>query len=125
MTGFRVTIPLILLLIFSLITCVVSDNTTTAIYQNSTEPDKPPESPVPLWAGFTGCLVASIFFGSNLLPVKQFSAGDGFFFQFVFCIATWIIGFILDLFLDNQRFYPLVLIGGKINIFCHFIYFII
>jgi hypothetical protein len=67
---------------------------------------------VPLWAGFVGCLVASVFFGSNLLPVKQFSAGNGIFFQFAFCIAAWLIGLLLDLILDNQRFYPLVLIGG-------------
>ncbi|CAF1379569.1 unnamed protein product [Adineta steineri] len=69
-------------------------------------------SSVPIWAGFIGCLVASIFFGSNLVPVKQFSAGDGVFFQFVFCVAVYLVGLILDLILNNQRWYPLVLIGG-------------
>lgn len=68
---------------------------------------------VPVWAGFIGCLVATLFFGSNLVPVKQFSAGDGFFFQFVFCVAAYIVGLIVDLIMNNQRFYPLVLIGGK------------
>ncbi|CAF1518542.1 unnamed protein product [Rotaria magnacalcarata] len=67
---------------------------------------------VPLWVGFIGCLIASVFFGSNFVPVKQYSAGDGFFFQFVFCVSVWIVGLILDVILDNQRFYPLVLIGG-------------
>ena len=70
------------------------------------------ESSIPTWAGFVGCLIASFFFGSNLVPVKQFSAGDGFFFQFIFCTAVYIVGVIVDLILDNQRFYPLVIIGG-------------
>ena len=69
-------------------------------------------SAVPLWAGFVGCLVASLFFGSFLVPVKQFSAGDGFFFQFVSCAAIYVVGLIVDLILGNQRLYPLVLVGG-------------
>lgn len=70
------------------------------------------EAPVPVWAGFLGCLVATLFFGSNLVPVKQYSAGDGFFFQFVFCVAVYIVGLIVDLILNNQRFYPLAVVGG-------------
>jgi hypothetical protein len=70
------------------------------------------EAPMPIWIGFIGCLVASIFFGSNLVPVKQFSAGDGFFFQLVFCTAVYVVGIIVDLIIGNQRFYPLVLVGG-------------
>ena len=69
----------------------------------------------PIWAGFLGCFVATIFFGSNLVPVKQFSAGDGVFFQFVFCVPVYIIGLIVDLILNNQRFYPLVLVGGILS----------
>ncbi|CAF5136456.1 unnamed protein product, partial [Rotaria magnacalcarata] len=38
------------------------------------------DTKVPLWVGFIGCLIASVFFGSNFVPVKQYSAGDGFFF---------------------------------------------
>jgi hypothetical protein len=119
MRGLRIAISIIFILILLSITSVISDNVITTVYQNSTEPDKPNETGVPIWAGFVGCLIASIFFGSNLLPVKQFSAGDGFFFQFVFCIAVWIIGLMLDLILDNQRFYPLVLLGGiRKKMFC-------
>ncbi|CAF0841483.1 unnamed protein product [Adineta ricciae] len=73
---------------------------------------KASEEPMPKWAGFVGCIIASVFFGSNLLPVKQFSVGDGFFFQFIYCVAVWLVGLILDLILNNQRFYPLVLVGG-------------
>lgn len=67
---------------------------------------------MPVWVGFIGCIVASLFFGSNFVPVKQFSAGDGVFFQFVYCVAVYVVGLIVDLILNNQRFYPLVLIGG-------------
>ena len=70
---------------------------------------------VPIWVGFIGCLVATIFFGSNLIPVKQFSSGDGFFFHLIFCVAMHIVGIIVDLILDNQRFYPLAMLGGKIS----------
>ena len=68
---------------------------------------------MPMWAGFVGCLVATIFFGSNLVPVKQFSAGDGVFFQLAFCVPVYVIGLIVDLILNNQRLYPLVLVGGS------------
>ncbi|CAF1465850.1 unnamed protein product, partial [Didymodactylos carnosus] len=85
-------------------------NFTTEFIHNSTV--RSTDSPLPLWSGFIGCIVASLFFGSNFVPVKQFSAGDGFFFQFCFCVATWVVGLITDLIVKNQRFYPLVLIGG-------------
>jgi hypothetical protein len=82
---------------------------------NATIADASMGSAMPTWAGFFGCLVASIFFGSFLIPVKQFSAGDGVFFQFVFCVAVFIVGIIVDLITDNQRFYPLAIIGGMRN----------
>ena len=112
----RVTISLIIILLISthiLAETFTTEELTTTTDQNTTTTEKPTVVSVPLWAGFLGCLIASLFFGSNLLPVKQFSAGDGFFFQFVFCVAVWLVGLILDLILDNQRFYPLVLVGGK------------
>ena len=33
--------------------------------------------------GSLSILTAAIFFGSNFLPVKQYDAGDGFFFQYI------------------------------------------
>ena len=82
------------------------EDTTSEEASTATTPPpvEPTEKPLPVWVGFIGCLVASIFFGSNLLPVKQFSAGDGVFFQFVFCVAVWIIGLILDRIISNDRF---------------------
>jgi len=84
---------------------VMTNGNTTAIAASV-------DGPLPIWAGFIGCLVASIFFGSSFVPVKQFSAGDGVFFQFIFCIAVYFVGLIVDLILNNQNWYPLVLIGG-------------
>lgn len=117
MRGLWIVIPLILVFSLSLIKSTSSDDVIDGevndiIRKDLTAAEKPDAKKIPLWAGFVGCLVASVFFGLNLLPVKQFSAGDGFFFQFVFCVAVWLVGLILDRILDNQRFYPLVLIGG-------------
>lgn len=117
MTLSRTTIVLLLAVVPFAVASTVAENdvrqdTSTVVPGNSTAPSDSPE-PMPKWAGFIGCLVASVFFGSNLLPVKQFSAGDGFFFQFIFCVAVWLVGLVLDIILNNQRFYPLVLIGGE------------
>ncbi|CAF4250528.1 unnamed protein product, partial [Adineta steineri] len=87
----QIAIPLILLFILlSSTTSVASDDVT--IENNSTASNETKEEPMPKWAGFIGCIVASGVFGSYLLPVKQFSVGDGFFFQFVFCVAVWLVG---------------------------------
>ncbi len=117
MIGSRVAISLIFVFILSSITSIISDDVINhegikIIHKDLSTPVKTSEKQLPKWAGFIGCIVASVFFGSNLLPVKQFSVGDGFFFQFIYCIGIWLVGFILNLILDNQRFYPLVLIGG-------------
>ena len=119
----RAALLLILACILSSMTSIASDNeireqTTSIEPSNSNTPATSPDV-MPKWAGFIGCLVASVFFGSNLLPVKQFSAGDGFFFQFVFCVAVWLVGLILDVILNNQRFYPLVIVGGTEEVFVH------
>jgi hypothetical protein len=110
------TLALFLLVILSGIHIIQADsvNEGTTVQQNTTVTTPiVPEKKLPVWTGFIGCLIASIFFGSNLLPVKQFSAGDGFFFQFVFCVAVWAVGLIVDLVIGNDRFYPLVLVGGR------------
>ncbi|UJR28503.1 hypothetical protein I4U23_009741 [Adineta vaga] len=88
---------------------LMNGNTTAAVTAATTASES-----VPIWIGFLGCLVASIFFGSNFVPVKQFSAGDGVFFQFVFCVAVYMVGLIVDLILKNDHWYPLVLIGGTL-----------
>lgn len=89
-----------------------ADSFASAVNGNSTAVVLSGIAPTPIWAGFLGCLVATIFFGSNLVPVKQFSVGDGLFFQMAFCVPVVAIGIIVDLILNNQRTYPLVFVGG-------------
>jgi hypothetical protein len=93
-------------------TNISTDQIATITNGNTTTVDAAVSAPIPIWFGFIGCLMASFFFGSNLIPVKKFSAGDGLFFQFVFCVAVFAVGVIVDLIIKNERFYPLVLIGG-------------
>ncbi|CAF1999863.1 unnamed protein product [Rotaria magnacalcarata] len=117
MRGSRIAYTLIVICTLSSIINVISDDVIDKVADKSINKTliravAETESQMPVWVGFVGCLVASVFFGSNLLPVKQFSAGDGFFFQFVFCVVVWLVGLIVDLILNNQRFYPLVLLGG-------------
>ncbi|CAF1349704.1 unnamed protein product [Adineta ricciae] len=95
-------------LTFNTIEALTNGNTTTVAAITDAA------GSIPIWIGFIGCLVASIFFGSNFVPVKQFSAGDGFFFQFVFCVAVYMVGLIVDLIIKNEHWYPLVLIGGAL-----------
>jgi hypothetical protein len=76
------------------------------------------EASIPTWIGFIGCIVATIFFGSNLVPVKQYSVGDGIFFQLCFCIPVEIVSVILDAIINNQRFFPLAVLGGNENGSC-------
>ncbi|CAF5142458.1 unnamed protein product, partial [Rotaria magnacalcarata] len=116
MRGSRIAYTLIVICTLSSIINVISDDVIDKVADKSINKTliravAETESQMPVWVGFVGCLVASVFFGSNLLPVKQFSAGDGFFFQFVFCVVVWLVGLIVDLILNNQRFYPLVLLG--------------
>lgn len=113
----RISFVFTLICLLSLIISTISDNSVenerdTNTRKDGTRDGQATENHLPLWSGFVGCIIASIFFGSNLIPVKQYSAGDGFFFQFVYCVAVWLVGIVLDRILDNQRFYPMVLVGG-------------
>ncbi|KAL6073526.1 Transmembrane protein 144a [Balamuthia mandrillaris] len=63
------------------------------------------------WVGFLAAAVAVIFFGSNYVPVKQFEAGDGIFFQFILCAGIWFDGLIVQ-FIRQSEFNAIGLIGG-------------
>lgn len=75
-----------------------------------------------LWIGYVSVLIAVIFFGSNLVPAGQYPIGDGLSFQFFMCCGIWIVGLIINLFVNSPPFFPLVLIGGVLwttgNILC-------
>lgn len=85
------------------ITDVTSESLTTA---------EPAHLTWPTYWGFVAIAVASILFGSNLIPVKKFESGDGLFFQWVCCIAIWMTGFVLNGIRLFPQFYPLAMLGG-------------
>ena len=48
-------------------------------------------------SGYVAVLVATVFFGSNFVPVKRYETGDGMFFQWLMCAAVCLWGFGLQL----------------------------
>lgn len=79
---------------------------------------------LPSWSGYIGLGIATLFFGTYLIPVKKVSMGDGFFFQFIMCLcvvphnpssharAIWLIGFIVDGIREWPQFSAIAMIGG-------------
>lgn len=62
--------------------------------------------------GFTASAVAVVLFGTNFVPVKKFDTGDGMFFQWILCVAIWIVALIVNLIQNSPRFWPLAMVGG-------------
>lgn len=65
-----------------------------------------------------GCVVIAIlFFGSNFVVTKKYKTGDGMFFQWVMCMAVWIMGlfcYITECSIAGQcpTFEPFSMLGG-------------
>ncbi|KAM8908988.1 transmembrane protein 144b isoform 2-T2 [Spinachia spinachia] len=64
--------------------------------------------------GIAANVVASLLYGSNLVPIKRIETGDGMFFQWVYCASIWTISMVADLILQSPKFYPFVMVGGAI-----------
>uniref|UniRef100_A0A6Q2ZKC7 Transmembrane protein 144a n=1 Tax=Esox lucius TaxID=8010 RepID=A0A6Q2ZKC7_ESOLU len=64
--------------------------------------------------GFVSCGVAVLFYGSNFVPVKKISTGDGLFFQWVLCAAVWSVSLVVNIILGSPTFWPLAMLGGAI-----------
>jgi len=64
------------------------------------------------WQGYLGAALASLFFGTNFIPVKTFDTGDGFFFQWVLCAAIWTVGLMVQFYVGETKFIPLAALGG-------------
>ena len=62
--------------------------------------------------GYASVCVSVLFFGSNLLPIKQFETGDGMLYQFVFAAAIWVVGFVVFCVQSFPKFYVLPMLGG-------------
>ena len=54
---------------------VLNMNVTSSLVTLS--PGAPTDRSLPMFWGFVAIAVASILFGSNLIPVKKFETGDG------------------------------------------------
>ena len=50
-------------------------------------------------AGWIEVGIATLFFGSNFVPVKRFETYDGMFYQWVMCAAIWMTGLAVQLFI--------------------------
>lgn len=64
--------------------------------------------------GFISCGVAVFFYGSNFVPVKKITTGDGLFFQWVLCAAIWCVSLVVNIILGSPDFWPLAMVGGVI-----------
>jgi glucose uptake protein GlcU len=71
--------------------------------------------------GFLAVIVATLFFGSNFVPVKKYDTGDGVFFQWVLCAAIWVTGVVVNLIRadgtgwdSHVTFYPFAMLGGVV-----------
>lgn len=66
-------------------------------------------------------IISAFGFGSNYVPIKKYSSGDGMFFQFIFCCSIFVSGIIVAIY-TNCQFYPLAMLGGFLwttgNILC-------
>uniref|UniRef100_A0A914P712 Transmembrane protein 144 n=1 Tax=Panagrolaimus davidi TaxID=227884 RepID=A0A914P712_9BILA len=62
--------------------------------------------------GLSQLFIAVICFGTTLVPVKKYSAGDGFFAQWIMSIAIMLFGFIVFAFQDFEYFNPHAMLGG-------------
>jgi len=47
--------------------------------------------------GYVAVLIATLFFGSNFVPVKRYETYDGMFYQWVMCAAIWMTGLVIQL----------------------------
>ena len=49
--------------------------------------------------GYVAVLIATLFFGSNFVPVKRYETHDGMYYQWVMCAAVFLTGLVLQLIL--------------------------
>ena len=63
-----------------------------------------------------GCASGAVaLFGTNYLPLKQYSVGDGFFFQLMLCTGIWLVGMLVAIASPSARsFEPLAALGGAV-----------
>jgi len=64
--------------------------------------------------GYVGAIIASIFFGSNYVPVKKYPTGDGFAYVYIFSGGVMVVGLIAMFINGEAIFVPSGLLGGSL-----------
>ncbi|KAF2076621.1 hypothetical protein CYY_002107 [Polysphondylium violaceum] len=64
--------------------------------------------------GYIGAIVASVFFGSNYVPVKNYPTGNGIGFAWVMSLGTLVSAYIAMFISKNYIFVPIGLLGGTL-----------
>eukprot|EP01084_Bolivina_argentea_P172385 298612_1 len=69
-----------------------------------------------LLVGFIASAVASIFFGSNFVVIKEYDMGDGMYWQFIMAVGVWFFGLVFTMIQQGSifTFHPLAITGGII-----------
>ncbi|CAJ1404156.1 unnamed protein product [Effrenium voratum] len=65
--------------------------------------------------GYACCLIASVAYAVNFLPVKKYETGDGIFFTFAMSLGILMVGLVMG-FMQHEPFVfePLAAVGGVI-----------
>eukprot|EP01132_Coremiostelium_polycephalum_P003863 gene3863-4814_t len=69
---------------------------------------------LPAVVGYIGAIIASIFFGSNYVPVKNYPTGNGIAFTWVMSMGTLCTAYIAMFISKNYIFIPMGLLGGTL-----------
>lgn len=89
-------------------------NITTSSSSSSSLPAETSGSNQKAWAGFLGCLICVIGFGSSYVPVKKYITGDGFYYQMFLALGVWIVGLVVNIIQGFPHMEGIVLLGGAI-----------
>jgi hypothetical protein len=65
--------------------------------------------------GYLACIVAVVCFGSNFVPAKRITMGDGVFFQFMMCNAIFLTSIPVIIYLGYPEFHPFAMLGGFLS----------
>lgn len=64
--------------------------------------------------GYIGVLIAVSCFGTYAVPTKFIDTGDGMMFQWIECVAIWVVGLLMMFIEGSYTFYPLAVLGGAL-----------
>ena len=62
--------------------------------------------------GLVSCLVGSVFFGTQYVPIRPFETGDGLFVQWMSGVGIFLVGLVVQAARGFPTFVPLSMLGG-------------